>query len=100
MTHIRQQYVAILRKYLDEPALVSSGTVLHLPHMKAERFKSISQIMKSITRNLLKSLFAVTTDTVCRMESIGRDDKKKLPVYIKEICLFQLSVCKKSGQSG
>jgi hypothetical protein len=92
MTHIRQQYIALLRRSIDDPSLVSSGTVLHLPHVKAERFKSIGQITKCITRNLIKSLFAVTTDTVCRMESIGRDDKKKLPIYIKEICLFQLSV--------
>ncbi len=38
----------------------------------------------------MKGIFAVTTDAVCRMESIGRDDKKKLPIYLKELCLLQL----------
>lgn len=95
--HVRNQYVALLRKAVDEhgpPAngqgKVSAGTVLQLPHFRAERMKSIEQIASTVAnRKFLDSIFNVTTDAVTRMESIGRDDKK-LPNHVKDLYLLQL----------
>jgi hypothetical protein len=92
ISHVKQQYTNTLRKVLDDPQLVSAHTVLHLPQFRAEKVRHLSTFCKSIgNRQFVKSILSITMDAVVRMESIGRDDKKKLPVYTKDLCLLQLS---------
>jgi hypothetical protein len=93
--HVRNQYVALLRRAVDEHGApphgkVSAGTVLQLPHFRAERMKSIAQMVATVAnKKFVDSIFNVTTDAVTRMESIGRDDKK-LPNHVKDLYLLQL----------
>jgi len=93
MAHLRNQYVDGLRRVVDDdkgPSKVSSGTVMQLPRFRAEKMKSIPALVKTVANNYyVSNVVSVTTDSVMRMENIGRDDKK-LPARIKEIYLLQL----------
>jgi hypothetical protein len=96
ITYVRHQYVALLRKAVEDTSpngKVSSGTVFQLPQLKAEKMKSIRHIVTTVAnKTFINSIFAVTTDAVTRMESIGRDDKK-LAQHVKDIYLLQLGFC-------
>lgn len=93
MTYLRQQYVNYLRKVVDDATVVFAGTVLVNPYLKAEKMKSVSAVSKAIgSRNFMRSMLAITTDAICRMESIGRDDERRLPNYVKDVFLLQLNI--------
>ncbi len=93
IAHSRAQFVDNLRRAVeDSPSLakVSAGSVLQMPFLRAEKLKTIPNIVKSAAnKKYLNSVFAITSDAVQRMESIGRDDKK-LPLRAKELFLLQL----------
>lgn len=93
VAHVRHQYVTALRKAVDDHSntgKVFAGTVLQLPHFRAEKMKSIQQIVNTVAnKKFLNEIFTITTDAVTRMESIGRDDKK-LPQHVKDLYLLQL----------
>ncbi len=93
IAHSRNQYVDCLRRAVDDTnslAKVSAGSVLQLPFLRAEKLKSIGAIVKSVgNKKFLNAIFAITSDAVQRMESIGRDDKK-LPLRGKELFMLQL----------
>jgi hypothetical protein len=90
--HVRNQYVSIMRKAVDDASLnkVSTGTLMTLPRLRAEKLKSIPIICRTVAnKQFLNYLLAVTSDAVQRMESIGRDDKR-LPTRIKDLFLLEL----------
>ena len=92
LSHVKTMYTSAMRKLLDDPQLMTAHTVLKLPQFKAERVRSISTFCKSVgNKSFVKSVLSSTTDAIVRMESIGRDDKKKLPIYTKELCLTEMS---------
>jgi len=94
MAHLRNQYVEGLRRVVDDdkgPSKVSAGSVMQMPRFRAEKMKSIPSLVKTVANNYyVSNVVSVTTDSVMRMENIGRDDKK-LPARIKEIYILQLS---------
>eukprot|EP01038_Epipyxis_sp_PR26KG_P005958 gene5958-8211_t len=96
LTFVRSQFVNQLKKSLDDNAIVSSkvssGTLLlQLPKVKAERLKTISQMITTVVNiPFVNNILSVITDAVSRMESIGRSDTKKLPLYLKELFLLSL----------
>lgn len=93
MAHVRNQYVEGLRRVVDDdkgPSKVSAGTVLKMPRFKAENMRNIPTLVKTVANNyFVTNVISITTDSVMRMENIGRDDKK-LPARIKELYIFQL----------
>jgi hypothetical protein len=93
MAFLRAQYVEGLRRVVDDDkgtSKVSAGTVLQMPRLRAEKMKSIGSLVKTVANNYyVNNVVATTTDSVIRMENIGRDDKK-LPARIKELYLLQL----------
>ena len=93
MQHVRNQYVEGLRRVVDDdkgPSKVSAGSVLQMPRFRADKMKSIPSLVKTVANNYyVSNVVSTTTDSVMRMENIGRDDKK-LPARIKELYLLQL----------
>ena len=93
MQHVRNQYVEGLRRVVDDdkgPSKVSAGSVLQMPRFRADKMKSIPHLVKTVANNYyVSNVVSITTDSVMRMENIGRDDKK-LPARIKELYLLQL----------
>jgi hypothetical protein len=94
LVHIRTQYSLALRKAVDDIAnttgRVVAGTLLQPPQLRAEKMKSISNLVKTVAnRNFINSILSITTDAALRMESIGRDDRK-LYSYIKDLYILQL----------
>lgn len=69
---------------------VAEGT---LPKLRYDKVSSIQQLVQIVTRNqFIQTIFYQGADTIDRMVNIGRDDEKKLPVFIKDVflteCLF------------
>jgi hypothetical protein len=105
LLHLRSQYLCALRRAVEDPAgssqrvsvsvsvFVSGGSLLQAPPcLRAEKLKSISSVAASIAnRQFLDSVFAMTTDAVARMESIGREDRR-LGHCLKEAFLLQLGL--------
>ncbi len=94
-THVRNQYSEILRDALEDVNMLSkpasSGVLQQVPLMRADRVKSVLQLVQTVGNKVfLNRIFTVTTDTVCRMESIGRDDKK-LTHRLKDLFLLQMA---------
>ena len=91
--HVRNQFSELLRAAVDEPGALSkpaSSGPIQLPFMRADRIKSVAAIVQSVgSKVFINRIFAITTDAVCRMESIGRDDKK-LTHRLKDLFLLQL----------
>lgn len=98
ITYVKAQYAATMRKFVDDnqsntskDSKVNSGSLLTLPQLKAEKLKSIPNIFKTIgNKTFFNLMFNSTTDSLLRMESIGRDDKK-LFLYLKNLYLLLLS---------
>lgn len=64
-----------------------------LPKLRYDKVSSIQQLVQIVTRNqFIQTIFYQGADTIDRMVNIGRDDEKKLPVFIKDVflteCLF------------
>lgn len=92
--HVRNQYADLLRDAVEDPAMLTKPATtgpLQLPLLRADRVKTLLSVVQSVGNKVfLNRVFSVTTDTVCRMESIGRDDKK-LTHRLKDLFLLQLS---------
>lgn len=91
---MRNQYSELLRDAVEDATMLSKPDTkgpLQLPLLRADRIKTILSVVQSVGNKVfLNRVFSVTTDTVCRMESIGRDDKK-LTHRIKDLFLLQLA---------
>ena len=64
-----------------------------LPKLRFDKVNSIQQLVQIVTRNqFIQTIFYQGADTIDRMVNIGRDDEKKLPIFIKDVflteCLF------------
>ena len=73
LTHVRMQYVEHLRRAVDDlsgsQSKVFPGTILQIPHLKAEKMKSIASIVVSVVnQKFVTGVLAITTDAVLRME--------------------------------
>jgi hypothetical protein len=94
ITHMKLCYLEGLRKAAgDDPQLLTKVAILQapLPKLKAERMKSIENIVKTIAnKKYLTSIFNITTDSVLRMESIGKTDVKRLHLKIENLYRLQL----------
>lgn len=93
MAYLRNQYVEGLRRVVDDDkgnSKVSAGSVMQMPRFRAEKMKNIPSLVKTVANNYyVSNVVSVSTDSVMRMENIGRDDKK-LPARIKEIYILQI----------
>jgi hypothetical protein len=98
--YVRSQYLNAMGRVVDDPVSSSesggskgnphSSLTSSLPQIKAEKFKTIHNIMKSIgNKGFFNTIFNLTSDAVLRMESIGRDDKK-IFICLKNLYLLQL----------
>jgi hypothetical protein len=66
---------------------VAEGT---LPKLRFDKISSIQQLVNIVTRNqFIQTIFYQGADTIDRMVNIGRDDEKKLPVFIKDVFLTE-----------
>jgi hypothetical protein len=94
ITFVKSQYTNIMRRFVDETtkdSKVTAGTLMTLPQLKAEKLKSVASMSKTVAnRNFFNLVFSATTDSLARMESIGRDDKK-LFTHLKNLYLLLLS---------
>jgi hypothetical protein len=94
--HVRNQYSELLRLALEEDQFAITkpatyGPLIHLPAMRPERVKSAAGLVQTVANKVfLNRIFSATTDTVGRMESIGRDDKK-LTVRLKDLFVLQMT---------
>jgi hypothetical protein len=91
--HVRNQLSEMLRSAVDDPNALSraatSGAV-QLPMMRADRIKSVPWIVQTVGNKVfVNRIVAIVTDAVCRMESIGRDDKK-LTHRLKDMFLLEI----------
>jgi hypothetical protein len=88
--HAKHRFNDSLKRAVEDPAMITQMLVVTqpLPKLRAEKFKSIESIVKAVgNKKYVDSLFAISTDSMLRMESIGRDDKR-LPVKAKELYLL------------
>lgn len=93
--HVRNQYTELLKNHLDDANLLNkpaaNGVLAHVPVLRWDRVKTAQQLVSTVGNKVfLNRVFSVTTDTVCRMESIGRDDKK-LTHRLKDLFLLQMA---------
>jgi hypothetical protein len=88
ITHTRLAQVDGLRRAVGgDQSLISKVHIVHnpWPTLRAERLKGIHGMVCTVAnRRYLESVFSLTTDSVVRMEGIGKGDKR-LPVKIKEL---------------
>jgi hypothetical protein len=91
--HVRNQLSEMLRSAVDDPnALARPATsgAVQLPMMRADRIKSVPWIVQTVGNKVfVNRIVAIVTDAVCRMESIGRDDKK-LTHRLKDMFLLEI----------
>lgn len=72
ITHVRNQYVEYLRRSADDLASLTKvfpGTLFQIPHLKADKMKSIPALFSSVlNQKFVGGILAITTDAVLRME--------------------------------
>ena len=95
-THLKLRYGQSLIEctaVLNLPAkkAVTTTTIMSaLPTVKAERFKTISNIARTIgNHEYVDIIFSLTNESIMRMGIIGQDDKK-LPFKIKDLFLLHI----------
>jgi len=93
--HVRNQYTDLLNTALNDSTLLTkpanNGVLAQVPLMRSDRIKTPQLLVSTVANKVfLNRVFSVTTDAACRMESIGRDDKK-LTHRLKELYLLQLA---------
>lgn len=92
MANLKFLYNDALKRAVDaDPNLIVKVSVLStLPRLRAEKMKSMEHMVKTVANpRFIGSIFSTSTETITRMESIGRDDKK-LPERVKDLFMLQL----------
>ena len=69
---MRNQYVDYLRRSTDDLTSLNkvfAGTILQIPHLKADKLKSIAHIVNAVTnQKFIMGILSITTDAIVRME--------------------------------
>jgi len=93
ITQVKFKFSNVLMKAVDnnKDLLTSASVLASFPKIRAEKMKTIDVIAKTIANpQLINSIFAIVTDAIVRMETIGKDDKK-LPAKAKELFMLLLT---------
>lgn len=95
---VRNQYGEIITTTMIDSTMLTKpsqkGLLYNIPILKFDKLKSFFFIVQNVGNSrYLDRIFSITTDAVCRMESIGRDDRK-LPIHLRDLFLFQLEYLK------
>lgn len=91
MTYVRIQLTQSLQEAIDDStALTRPIDDDEFPHIKPEKIKNIYLLNKTICNvRYINRLFSIMSESLYRMENIGRDDKK-LPIIIKDLFVLFL----------
>lgn len=74
----------------DSSYITAVSVLSSQPRLKAEKFKSISELVSKVANvQYINSVFMITTESILRMERIGRDDKR-LALKAKELYLLEI----------
>ena len=74
----------------DASYITAVSVLSSQPRLKAEKFKTISELVCKVANvQYINSVFMITTESIIRMERIGRDDKR-LAVKAKELYLLEI----------
>ena len=82
--------INIITQAAVEPNLLTKVAEGVLPKLRFDKIATINQLASIVTHNnFIQSIFYQGEDTVARMVNIGRDDEKKLPIFIKDVFLTE-----------
>ena len=93
ITQVKFKFSIVLMKAVDnnKDYLTPISVLTSFPKLRAEKMKTIDIISKTIANpQLINSIFSIVTDSIVRMETIGKDDKK-LPTKAKELFMLLLT---------
>ncbi len=96
ISHTRGQYADALKQLIiaylgaNTAYYMTSTTSSVTPRIKMEKMKSIVEITDTVANTyFISSILGMTTDTVCRMMIVGRDERR-LANRIKDVFMLQL----------
>ncbi len=92
LTLVKFEFSDSLKKAVgNDASYITAVSVLSSqPRLKAEKFKTINELVSKVANmQYINSVFMITTESIIRMERIGRDDKR-LAVKAKELYLLEI----------
>ena len=87
---MKHNLIIFFSNSVGDPRLLTKVSEGILPKLRYDKIGSIQQLVHIVARSqFVQTIFYQGADTVGRMVNIGRDDEKKLPIFIKDVFLTE-----------